>query len=178
MKISFFILLTLFLTIIQTTAFPDFFLSNHSFDLMIINILYLSLVFKHPAIIFVIILIGCAVDSVSGVYFGLYLTTYIWIYVIVQGLKEFVFSKNIVFYIVIAFVAVAIESIFLILSVFINQGKSGVTSLNYYLMIKQIFFACIFIPIALEIITIIKKKYEIIITSLVNKIKSNSDSFN
>ena len=178
MKISFFILLTLFLTIIQTTAFPDFFLAHHSFDLLIIIIIYLGLIFKNPAIIFVVILIGIAVDSVSGVYFGLYLTTYIWIYVIVQGLKIVVFSRNIVFYVVIAIAAVAIESIFLILSVFINQGKTGVASLNYYLMIKQMFWACIFIPLALEMITIVQKKYEIIVTNLTSKIKRNSDYYN
>ncbi|MCP3887479.1 MAG: hypothetical protein GY702_01205, partial [Desulfobulbaceae bacterium] len=114
------------------------------------------------------------VDSVSGIYFGLYITTYIWIYAIVQGLKLFVFSRNIFFSIIIAFAAVAIESIFLILSVFINQGESGVASLNYYLMIKQMFLACIFIPLALELITIVRKKYEIIITSLINK--KNRDS--
>lgn len=178
MKISFFILLTLFLTIIQTTAFPGFFLSNHSFDLIIIIILYLSLVFKHPSIIIVVILIGCVVDSVSGMYFGLYITTYIWIYAIVQGLKLFVFSRNIVFSVVISVAAVAIESIFLILSVFINQGKSGVASLNYYLMIKQMFLACIFIPLSLELITMVRKKYEIVITSLIDKKNRNSNYFN
>jgi cell shape-determining protein MreD len=178
MKISFFIFLTFFLTIIQTAAFPDFFLSNHFFDLLIIIILYLGLVFKHPAIIFVLVLIGFIVDSVSGVYFGLYLTTYIWIYIIVQALKLIVFSRNIVFYLVIAATAVAIESIFLILSVFINQGKSGVASLNYYFMLKQMFLACIFIPLALVIITFIQKKYEIFVTSISSKIKRNSDYYN
>jgi rod shape-determining protein MreD len=178
MKISFFILLTLFLTTVQTTVFPDFFLSHHSFDLLIINILYLSIVFKHPSILIIIALIGCAVDSVSGVYFGLYLTTYIWIYLIVQGLKQFVFSRNIIFYVVIAIVAIAVESIFLVLSVFINQGKDGVASLNYYLMIKQMFLGSVFIPIALEIITIVREKYEIIITNLTSKIKRKSDHFN
>ncbi len=174
MKISFFILLTLFLTIIQTTAFPDFFLSHHSFDLIIIIVLYLSLVFKHPSIIIVVILIGCIVDSVSGVYFGLYITTYVWIYAIVQGLKLFVFSRNIVFSVIVAIAAITTESLFLILSVFINQGEDGLASLNYYLIIKQMFLACIFIPLALELITIIRKKYEIIITSFINN--KNRDS--
>jgi len=178
MKISFFILLTFFLTIIQTAAFPDFFLSNHFFDLLIIIILYLGLTFKHPAIIFVVVLIGSVVDSLSGVYFGLYLTTYIWIYIIVQGLKLFVFSRNTVFYLVISITAVSIESLFLIISVFISQGKSGVASLNYYLMLKQMFLACIFIPLSLVIITFIQKKYEIFIENLSSKINRNSDYSN
>ena len=178
MQISFFILVTLFLTIIQTAAFPDFFLSNHTFDLLIIIIIYLGLIFKHPAIIFVVILIGFVADSFSGVYFGLYLTTYIWIYVIVQGLKLFVFSKNLTFYIVIALIAVTVESLFLMISVFINQGETGVASLNYYLIVKQMFLACIFIPISLEVLTFIHNKYEIIIASIQRNIKRNSDYFN
>ena len=178
MKISFFILLTLFLTIIQTTVFPNFFLTYHSFDLLIINILYLSLVFTHPSMIIVVILIGCIVDSVSGVYFGLYLTTYLWIYIVVQGLKQFVFSRNIVFSVIIAAIAIIIESMFLILSVFIDQGKNGVLSLNYYLMAKQMFLACFFIPLALEIITIVRKKYEIIIGNIAGKMKQKSEHFN
>ncbi|MCD4740911.1 MAG: hypothetical protein K8R67_00305 [Desulfobacteraceae bacterium] len=175
MKISFFVILTLFLTIMQTAVFPDFFLSHHSFDLLIINIIYLSLVFTHPGVIIAVIVIGCIVDSVSGVHFGLYLTTYIWIYVIVQGLKQFVFLRNIGFYIIIAATAVVIESVFLILSVFINQGNNGVLSLNYYLMAKQMFWASVFIPLALEIITIVQKKYEVIFTNFTSKMKKKSD---
>jgi len=157
MKIVIFILLTLCLIIIQTAAFPDFFLSNHFFDLLLINIIYISLVSRHPATILIVILIGTVVDSVSGMYFGLYLTTYIWIYVIVQGSKQIVFSRNIVFYIVISFVAVTIETLFLILSVFINMGQSGVAALNYYLMVKQIILASVFIPIVLKIVTVFQK---------------------
>lgn len=178
MKISFFILLTLFLTIIQTTVFPDFFLIYHSFDLLIINILYLSLVFTHPGMIVVVIIIGCIVDSVSGVYFGLYLTTYLWIYIVVQVLKQFVFSKNILFYFIIAVTAIVIESMFLVLSVFIDQGKSGVLDLNFYLLAKQIVLACIFIPICLELITKIQKKYEIIVSIIAGRIKPKSNYYN
>ena len=178
MKISFFLLLTFFLTIIQTAAFPDFFLSHNSFDLLIINIIYLALTFKHPAIICVVILIGSFMDSISGVYFGLYLTTYIWIYVIVQILKLFVFSRNIIFYVIIAVFAVATESIFLILLIYINQGESGLNSINYSLIAKQAFLAFIFIPVSLEIITTIQEKYEIIIKHISSEIKLKIDYFN
>ena len=178
MKISFFILLTLFLTILQTTILPDFYISHHSFDLLIINILYLSLGFEHPAMVIVVIMIGCIVDSVSGVYFGLYLTTYLWIYALVQVLKQFVFSRNIFFYLIIAAASVLIESIFLTLSIFIDQGKSGVLSLNYYLMIEQMVWACLFIPLAFGIITIVQKQYEIIFTNIAVNMKKKSDFYN
>ena len=177
MKIFFFVILTLFLTVLQTTVFPDFFLSHHSFDLLIINIIYLSLVFTHPGMIVFVVLIGCIVDSVSGVHFGLYITTYLWIYLIVQGLKQVAFLRNIVFYVIIAAAAVTIESLFLTLSVFINQGKNGVLSLNYYLMAKQMLWACIFIPLALETITIVRKQSEIILTSFTSRIQKKSDNF-
>ena len=128
--------------------------------------------------ILAIILIGCIIDSISGVYFGLYLTTYLWIYIVVQVLKQFVFLRNIIFYVIIAAIAIVIESMFLTLSIFIDQGKNGVLSLNYYLMAKQLFLACFFIPLALEIITIVQKKYEIIIGSIAGKMKQNSGYFN
>jgi uncharacterized membrane protein len=117
-------------------------------------------------------------DSISGVYFGLHLITYLWIYVGVQVLKQFVFSRNIVFYLLIAAVSVLLELIFLTFSIFIGQGREGLSSLDYFSMAEQIFWACIIIPPAFSVITKVQKSYELILTNISGKIKKKSDYYN
>ncbi|MCK5836927.1 MAG: hypothetical protein KAH09_06640, partial [Desulfobacula sp.] len=83
MNAVFFVLFTGVLIILQTIVLPSFDWFSQCFDLMIINVLFLSLVSSHYAMVFAIILIGCIMDSVSGVPFCLHIFSYVWIYIIV-----------------------------------------------------------------------------------------------
>jgi rod shape-determining protein MreD len=98
-------------------------------------------------------------DSISGGPFFHYIFSYFWIWMIVQGMKRFVFSKSIWFLLMISLISVLIEHIFLVLSVFSLHGKIILTGLNFGQMAWQIVSAVIIIPVALWMLNIIFQNY-------------------
>jgi len=68
----FFVILTVFLIVFQTVIFPSFIWFSQCFDLMIMNIIFLSLVYSHYAVILTIILIGGIMDSIWSGFFSSY----------------------------------------------------------------------------------------------------------
>ena len=80
---------SLFLVILQTTVMPYLPLLDKFYDLLIPFIIYLSL--SRPvreSLPFVFL--GFIMDNLSGGPFGLYLTTYFWLYVGVKGITMFI----------------------------------------------------------------------------------------
>ncbi|MEZ4551906.1 MAG: hypothetical protein R2874_15955 [Desulfobacterales bacterium] len=74
---------TLFWVIIQTVVIPDFSWFPHSFDLMIVIVLYLSLFLRATGVPCWLVIIGSIMDSLSGAPFFLHTTAYLCIYLIV-----------------------------------------------------------------------------------------------
>ena len=148
-------ILSLVLIVLQTTVLPEISIVSNSFDLLIINVLYLSLVFHHLRVLGGIAVIGCIMDSLSGSPFGLFLSSYIWIYILVQLMKPVFFSRSLFFLPAIAVFSVMIEYMFLLLSVFISSGTQGVLSLNFSLMIKQLLLAAVLIPAAVKLVFVL-----------------------
>ena len=125
MNIFFFISLTLILFVFQTLILPSFSWFSHSFDLLIIEVLYLSLFSKRSSVIIAIILIGALMDSASGVPFFFYIFSYLWIYIVVQLVSQFLFQRSVLFVMVISMVSVMVQQCLLLLTVFIQQGGGG-----------------------------------------------------
>ena len=152
MTVPFFILLSLFLIVLQTTVLPEISPVSNTFDLVIINILYLSLLFSNPWVLGVVALLGCIMDSLSGSPFGLFISSYIWMYILIQLLKPVFFSRSLFFLPAVTVFSVLLEYLFLILSVFISSGSGGVVALNYPLMMKQLLWAVLLIPVAVKLV--------------------------
>lgn len=152
MTFPFFIILSLFLIILQTTVLPEISLVGNSFDLVIINILYLSLVFSNPWVLAGVAAIGCIMDSLSGSPFGLFVSSYIWIFILIQLMKPVFFSRSIFFLPAVTVFSVLLEYAFLVLSVFISSGAGGVMSLNYSLMMEQLAWAVVLVPLAVKLV--------------------------
>jgi len=151
-KPLFHIILSLILIIVQTVVLPGFPFFSHAFDLVIVNVLYLSLIFVHRAVLFWVLFLGCVMDSVSGTPFGLHLLAYLWIYVLIQLLKRYVHYGNVIFIPVISAVAVLIENLFLVFSLLINQGLGHLPEIDIALMALQVFWAFWLIPILIVVI--------------------------
>jgi len=109
MKWLFFILISLFLIILQTVIFPGASWFSNSFDLNIILIIFLSLNFPRYWTAAVIACIGGVMDSLSGGPFFVYLFSYIWIFLIVHMARQFVFQTSILFVMVVGLLSVAIQ---------------------------------------------------------------------
>jgi rod shape-determining protein MreD len=147
MNAIFFAIVTVSLIIFQTILFPSFGWFAQCFDLMIINIIFLSLVYSHYAVILTIILIGCIMDSLSGVAFFHHIFSYLWIYLIVQVFKKFVFKRNFLFILIVSLVSVLIQQGLILFSVFIEKGSEGIGQMEILLMVKQLIWGGVCIPI-------------------------------
>jgi len=151
-KFFFYVLISLSLIVIQTSVFSSISLFYHCFDLLLIIILCFSLIFSHLALILAVILIGLCMDSLSGAPLGIYTIAYIWIFVLIQFLKRFVHSKNIIFMPCISAFSVIIENGFLFFSFFIRYGKDALSIQDILVVGEQSLWAFFLIPISIVII--------------------------
>jgi len=84
----------LFLVIMQTTVLPYLPLMDKFYDLLIPFIIYLSLSRPVRESLPFVLFLGFIMDNLSGGPFGLYLTTYFWLYVGVKGVMTFIQVGN------------------------------------------------------------------------------------
>jgi rod shape-determining protein MreD len=146
MNFVFFIILTLFLIVIQTIILPSFSWFAYCFDLLIIEILFLSYIPSRFLMVFVIIIIGCVMDSISGAPFCYHIFSYLWIYIIVQMVKQLFFQQGTLLVFIISIVAISIQHGFMLFSVFVNQGDNAIWEFNLGLLLRQVFLGVVFIP--------------------------------
>ena len=168
MNAVFFVLFTGVLIILQTIVLPSFDWFSQCFDLMIINVLFLSLVSSHYAMVFAIILIGCIMDSVSGVPFCLHIFSYVWIYIIVYLVKQFLFKQSIIFILIISIVSVVIQQGLYVFSIFINHGSHTIRYIDLGLLIRQVFWGFVFIPLGIWLVTICRQNW-VLVTKTMGK---------
>lgn len=145
MNILFFIILTLTLFVVQTIILPSVSFFPQCFDLMIMVVLYISMLARRHLALLPIIFIGAVMDSISGVPFFLHIFSYLWIYFIVQLVRQFLFAQSLVFLLAISIVSVAIQQGLIVLSILIQQGSEAVLNLDFGMFIRQVFWGMILI---------------------------------
>jgi len=168
MNVLFFIIFTLFLMILQSVILPSFFWFDQCFDLLIIDILFLSLIFSHYSVVAAIIMIGCIMDSISGVPFFYHVFSYLWIYIIVFLVKQLLFKQSIVFVLVISIVSVVIQQGLLLFLIFVQHGYNTILAFNFGLLVRQVFWGFVFIPPSIWLINIFLQNW-IFIAKLMKK---------
>ena len=154
MHIVFFIVLTLFLIVTQTIILPSFSWFDQCFDLLIIEILFLSFISSHFSIVLAIIIIGCVMDSISAIPFFYHILSYVWIYIIVQIIKQLLFQRSTLFIFIISIVSISIQHGFLLFSVFVHQGAGSILEFNFGLLIRQVFWGVVFIPPSIWVLNV------------------------
>ena len=160
MAFTFVTILSLFLIVLQTAVLPEISIFRNTFDLVIINVLYVAILFSNPWGLGAVAVIGCIMDSLSGSPFGLFISSYIWMYILVQLMKPVFFSRSIFFLPAVTVFSVLLEYLFLLLSVFIGSGGKGVLSLNFSLMVKQLLWAAVLIPVAVKLVFVVSRYWD------------------
>ncbi|WP_020585924.1 hypothetical protein [Desulfobacter curvatus] len=159
MNFIFFFFLTLILVVIQTVIIPNFSWFPHSFDLMIINILYLSLFSPRYWVPLCLVIIGSIMDSLSGAPFFLHTTAYLCIYLIVFFLRRLVFQRSVIFVFIVGLASACIYQGLVMFSVFLLQGRKAIEATDYRLGIGQLFWAAVGIPIGIWILRTAHRNY-------------------
>ncbi len=168
MNVLFFIIFTLFLIVLQTIVLPSFPWFAQCFDLLIIDILFLSLISSHYSIAAAIILIGFIMDSISGVPFCYHIFSYLWIYIIVIIVKQLLFKQSMIFIFIISIVSVIIQQVLLLFSIFVQQGHTAILVFDFRLLIRQVFWGFVFIPPSIWLVNIFWQNW-IFVTKLLKK---------
>jgi len=122
-----------------------------------------------------IIVIGCIMDSISGVPFFHHIFSYLWVYIIVQIAKQLLFQRSIVFVFIISIVSISIQHGFLLFSVFVQHGADAIFEFNFNLLIRQIFWGVVFIPPGIWLINIFWQKWILNTTFLQKKVLQNTE---
>ncbi|MCK5348031.1 MAG: hypothetical protein KAJ25_01505 [Desulfobacula sp.] len=175
MNVLFFIIFTFFLIIVQTVILPSFPWFVQCFDLLIIDILFLSLISSHYSMIAAVIIIGCIMDSISGVPFCYHIFSYLWIYTIVYLVKQLLFQKSIIFIFIISVVSVFIQQGLLLFSVFVKQGSNTIWTFDFSLLIRQTFWGFIFIPPGIWLTNVCWQNWIFVTKFLRNRLLKNTE---
>ena len=140
MTYFFYICVCLCLVIFQTTIIPHISLFSNFYDPLILFISYLGL-FRTPreSILFILVL-GFLMDNLSGGPFGLYLTTYFWLFIAVKIVIQYVHVNNILLLFIVA-VGVLMENIIFIAGVSMSGPDSQFFAITIRTFIFQILWA-------------------------------------
>jgi len=100
----------LFMVICQTTILPRLAFVGYCFDLLLPLVIYLA-TFRllHEALPFTVFL-GVLMDHLSGGPFGLYLTSYVWLYIAARAAATVVRAENPIMIVLILIGAVAAQN--------------------------------------------------------------------
>jgi len=141
MTYCFYICVCLCLVIFQTTITPHISLFNNVYDLLIPFIIYLGLF--RPAregILFTLVL-GFLMDNLSGGPFGLYLTTYFWLFIVVKSVIKYLHARNNILLLFIVAAGVLMENIIFIAGVSMSGPDSQFFAITVRTVIFQILWA-------------------------------------
>ncbi len=163
MNAVFLTLIVFFLTVMQTVVLPNFSFFSDFFDLLIIAALFLSLISTHHSMIIALVVIGCIMDSISGVPFFFHIFSYVSIYLIVHLVKRLIFKQSSIFLMIISIMAVLIQHTLLLFSIFVRQEPGTVFRFDFYLLARQVFWGLVLIPPCISILHICQKNWVMII---------------
>ncbi len=141
MTYCFYICVCFCLVIFQTTIIPHIFLLNNFYDPLIPFIVYLGLFRPARESILFILVPGFLMDNLSGAPFGLYITTYFWLFIIVKLVIRYLHVHNNILLVFIVAAGVLMENIIFIAGVSMSNPDSQFPAITIRTVIFQILWA-------------------------------------
>ncbi len=161
MTILFYILVSLCLLVIKTTLIPGLPFFSKFYDLLIPIVIYLSLFRTLREGIPIVLFFGLIMDSLCGGPMGLYMATYIWLYVALRYLRQVLHAGNIALFAVAVASGVAFESLVLLVYMLVIAPDAIVTADAANMAVQHIFWALVTGPILMVMISWAQKKIDI-----------------
>lgn len=144
-----YIAISIILVILQTTVLPNIPLTGQFYDLLIPLLIYLTL-FRppHESLPFVFFL-GLLMDNLSGTPFGLYLTTYLWIYIGVKLVASYLRVGNRILMALIVCGGVLVQNILIIGSALVMDNAWMPPADTLTIIVSQMLWALVTGPLIL-----------------------------
>ena len=140
------------LVLFQTTIIPAFFESFKIYDLLLIFIIFFgffkSITESLPTILF----LGIFMDCISGGVFGIHLTVYFWLYMVVAVIIQYLHVDSRFLLIVAIIVAVLWENAIILMTMAIENFEEVFSLAPFKIVANQILWAVITGPIIFYLI--------------------------
>jgi rod shape-determining protein MreD len=143
------------LILIQTAILPLIPFFVPFYDLLCLFVMYLSLFKSIRIAVSAALLIGLAMDSLSGGPFGLYLTSYCWLILYARWIAKFIHVNNQILWPFIFAAAVIMENIFFVIASMVIAPGFKLPSDTVSAVVFQVFLALITAPFMLKLFAFI-----------------------
>jgi hypothetical protein len=114
------------LVIVQTSIMPFIPLFDRFYDLMCLFVIYLGLFRPLRESLPVILFYGLFMDNLSGGPFGLYLTTYLWLFICIRWLITFLQLHSFMLLTLVVAIGVLLENLIFIGIIAVLKSGSGI----------------------------------------------------
>ncbi len=161
MTILFYILVSLGLVIIKTALIPGATALGKFYDLLIPIVIYLSLFRTLREGIPILLFFGLIMDSLCGGPAGLYLTTYVWLYVGIRWAGQVLHSGSLIWMGLAVAIGVAFESLVLMAYMLLLAPSAIVPADAAKTVLLQIVWALVTGPIILLMIGWAQKQLDV-----------------
>lgn len=131
------------LILFQTVILPTLFHLPHTYDLFIVFVIYLGFYRSLVESIPVVLILGMTMDCFSGGAFGIYLTTYIWLYAVVKFVIQYFHVDSRILLPVSIVAGVAFENSIVLLTVAMRNSDLGVSFVSVSIALGQMFWALV-----------------------------------
>lgn len=161
------------LVILQTTIMPYFSLFDRFYDLLSPFVVYLSLFRSTRESLPVILFFGFIMDNLSGGPFGLYLTTYLWLFIGVRWVVTFVDIRNSILFPFVVAAGVLLQNLIFIGAIMVLRPGSWFSTLALKTISTQVLWAILTGPIFLLLFSYSHKKFYRRMNEMFTKTSSN-----
>lgn len=160
---------SIILVILQTTVLPNIPLAGQFYDLLIPLLVWLTL-FRpaHESLPFVFFL-GLLMDNLSGTPFGLYLTTYFWLYIGVKMVASYLQIGNKLLLALIVCSGVLLQNLLMVCTALIVDSTWLPSTESVTIVASQLLWALVTGPLILSLFEFSLGRLETAIASLSEK---------
>ncbi|MEJ2643208.1 MAG: hypothetical protein P8010_27000 [Desulfosarcinaceae bacterium] len=149
MSFCFYLLSGIFLILLQTTLLPEMAASRAFYDLLTPMVIHISVYRPLREGVPLILLLGFAMDGLSGGPPGLYVSLYIWLYLAMHYLKQFLHVGNPLLLSLVAVAGVGLESLAFFGLIGLQSPVSQIWLVAVDTVLRQMVFAVFTAPVIL-----------------------------
>jgi cell shape-determining protein MreD len=149
MSVCFYLLTGIVLILLQTTLLPELVGSRAFYDLLTPMVIHISVYRPLREGAGLILLLGMAMDGLSGGPPGLYISLYVGLYVAMRYLKQFLHVGNLILLSLVAIVSVGLESLAFFGLIGIESPVSQIWLVAVHTFLRQMAFAVFTTPVIL-----------------------------
>jgi rod shape-determining protein MreD len=160
MNYFYYVAVCLFLIVLQTTILPFIPLFENFYDLLIPFVIYLGLFRQIREGLILVCLLGFLMDNLSGSPFGLYLTTYCWLFIGVKWIITIFQVNNRVLFSLVVAAGVLIGNGIAIGSIAIQAGEMRLPENAMQIVLIQFMWALVTGPLLLMLFRFGQKHLE------------------